>query len=418
MAPKKKVRLVEAEDLADIDASNGAASNGAAALDAPPAPQVANNHETGSEAGNEAGKEMGMDETPSEPQTMEEIEETIKIADGSRVVHSAPSPVLEGQADKAGQAGSSSKRAMTAEELRAEAERREEAEQGGELAMAIHEEEQEKACSKTPAKENEIETYKKKPGSTLKLMPSSLKQLVHHDEEEEEEKKDPDHNPYEKVTNDATLSSTRKKLLDEIEKAKDQLLIEKNPLTRVEETRKLAEVDEDVVPLANAMVDVLAILEQHAEYMEDHSEEIKGLASFLSMLADYYYTTPNDIKENEKKLAQVEERQNARNEARIRATVKKFEDKLRKQEKDAAIAGKERKRQRGSVSGSVSNDTDFVTIMPDAQALFDEHLAEFQVNGYLSIDNINPQHFKRDKITKKVVELLLASFQRDDEDDA
>ena len=110
MAPKKKVRLVEAEDLADIDSSNGAASNGAAALDAPPAPQVANNHETGSEAGNEAGKEMGMDETPSEPQTMEEIEETIKIADGSRVVHSAPSPVLEGQADKAGQAGSNSKR--------------------------------------------------------------------------------------------------------------------------------------------------------------------------------------------------------------------------------------------------------------------------------------------------------------------
>ena len=418
MAPKKKVRLVEAEDLADIDSSNGAASNGAAALDAPPAPQVANNHETGSEAGNEAGKEMGMDETPSEPQTMEEIEETIKIADGSRVVHSAPSPVLEGQADKAGQAGSSSKRAMTAEELRAEAERREEAEQGGELAMAIHEEEQEKACSKTPVKKDELETYKK-PGSVLRALPSSLKKLVHHDEEEEEEEeKDADFNPYEKVTNDATLSSTRKKLLDEIEKAKDQLLIEKNPLTRVEETRKLAEVDEDVVPLANAMVDVLAILEQHAEYMEDHSEEIKGLASFLSMLADYYYTTPNDIKENEKKLAQVEERQNARNEARIRATVKKFEDKLRKQEKDAAIAGKERKRQRGSVSGSVTNDTDFVTIMPDAQALFDEHLAEFQVNGYLSIDNINPQHFKRDKITKKVVELLLASFQRDDEDDA
>ena len=108
MAPKKKVRLVEAEDLADIDSSNGTASNGAAALDAPSSPEVSNIPEAGSEAGNEAGKEMGMDETPSEPQTMEEIEEIIKIADGSRVVHSAPSPVLEGQADKAGQAGSNS----------------------------------------------------------------------------------------------------------------------------------------------------------------------------------------------------------------------------------------------------------------------------------------------------------------------
>ena len=97
MGPKnKKAKLVSAEDLADIDASNSAASNGAAgALDAPSSPEVANIPEAGSEAGNEAGKEMGMDETPSEPQTMEEIEETIKIADGSRVVHSAPSPVLE-----------------------------------------------------------------------------------------------------------------------------------------------------------------------------------------------------------------------------------------------------------------------------------------------------------------------------------
>ena len=111
MAPKKKVKLVTPEDMADIDASNSAASNGAAgALDAPSSPEVANIPEAGSEAGNEAGKEMGMDETPSEPQTMEEIEEIIKIADGSRVVHSAPSPVLEGQADKAGQAGSNSKR--------------------------------------------------------------------------------------------------------------------------------------------------------------------------------------------------------------------------------------------------------------------------------------------------------------------
>ena len=115
MAPKKKVRLVEAEDLADIDASNGAASNGAAsngaaALDAPPAPEVSNIHEAGNETGNETGKETSMDAAPSEPQTEEEIEEFIKIADGSRVVHSAPSPVLEGQADKAGQAGSNSKR--------------------------------------------------------------------------------------------------------------------------------------------------------------------------------------------------------------------------------------------------------------------------------------------------------------------
>ena len=57
MAPKKKVRLVEAEDLADIDSSNGAASNGAAALDAPPAPEVSNIHEAGNETGNETGKE-------------------------------------------------------------------------------------------------------------------------------------------------------------------------------------------------------------------------------------------------------------------------------------------------------------------------------------------------------------------------
>ena len=83
--------------------------------------------------------------------------------------------------------------------------------------------------------------------------------------------------------------------------------------------------------------------------MEDHSEEIKGLASFLSMLTDYYYETPNTIKANEVKLAQVEAVQKARNEARIKASVKRFEDKLRKQEKDAAEAGKERKRKRGSV---------------------------------------------------------------------
>ena len=417
MGPKnKKAKLVSAEDLADIDASNSAASNGAAgALDAPSSPEVANIPEAGSEAGNEAGKEMGMDETPSEPQTMEEIEETIKIADGSRVVHSAPSPVLEGQADKAGQAGSSSKRAMTAEELRAEAERREEAEQGGALAMRLQEEEEEKARSKTPAKTNELETYKK-PGSALKPMPTVLKQLVHQDVEEEEEEEEEEYNPYEKM-NEGQLSAERKKLLAKIAKLEDQLKAEKNPLIHVDATRKLAELDDGVVPLANALVDVLAILQQHAEFMDDYSMDTKGLAWFVSILADYYYETPKNIKEMKEKLAQVKELLDAKQEARIKAAAKRYEDRLRKQEEDAEKEGKDRTRKRSSQS-SVCNDADFVTVTPEARAFFDENREEFQANGYETLDRVNPQVFKRDKVTKKVLELLLASFQRDDEDDA
>ena len=48
-------------------------------------------------------------------------------------------------------------------------------------------------------------------------------------------------------------------------------------------------MDDGVVPLANALVDVLAILQQHAEFMGDYSTDTKGLAWFVSILADYYF---------------------------------------------------------------------------------------------------------------------------------
>ena len=96
MAPKKKVRLVEAEDLADIadidETINSGSGSSGAAIEAPPVADVA-----GSKAGsNEAGSKAGTSGASGDPQTLEEIEEVIKAADGSRVIHAVSSEVLGG----------------------------------------------------------------------------------------------------------------------------------------------------------------------------------------------------------------------------------------------------------------------------------------------------------------------------------
>ena len=96
MAPKKKVRLVEAEDLADIadidETINSGSGSSGAAIEAPPVAGV-----VGSKAGsNEAGSKAGTSGASGDPQSMEEIEEVIKAADGSRVIRSVSSEVLGG----------------------------------------------------------------------------------------------------------------------------------------------------------------------------------------------------------------------------------------------------------------------------------------------------------------------------------
>ena len=96
MAPKKKVRLVEAEDLADIadidETINSGSGSSGAAIKAPPDADV-----VGSKAGsNEAGSKAGTSGASGDPQSMEEIEEVIKAADGSRVIRSVSSEVLGG----------------------------------------------------------------------------------------------------------------------------------------------------------------------------------------------------------------------------------------------------------------------------------------------------------------------------------
>ena len=96
MAPKKKGGKDKADmmtDIADIDETiNSGSDSSGAAIKAPPDADV-----VGSKAGsNEAGSKAGTSGASGDPQTLEEIEEVIKAADGSRVIHSVSSEVLGG----------------------------------------------------------------------------------------------------------------------------------------------------------------------------------------------------------------------------------------------------------------------------------------------------------------------------------
>ena len=95
MAPKKKGGKDKADmtDIADIDETiNSGSGSSGAVIEAPPVADV-----TGSKAGsNEAGSKAGTSGASGDPQTLEEIEEVIKAADGSRIIHSVSSEVLGG----------------------------------------------------------------------------------------------------------------------------------------------------------------------------------------------------------------------------------------------------------------------------------------------------------------------------------
>ena len=93
MAPKKKGGKQKA-DMEDIDETNKSGSGSGSPGAAIEAPSVAD--AAGSKAGsNEAGSKAGTSGASEEPQTLQEIEESIKAADGSRVVHSTPSAALD-----------------------------------------------------------------------------------------------------------------------------------------------------------------------------------------------------------------------------------------------------------------------------------------------------------------------------------
>ena len=92
MAPKKKGGKQKA-DMEDIDETNksGSGSPGAA-IEAPSVADAAGSKAGSNEAGN---KEVVTGVASEEPQTLQEVEESIKAADGSRVVHSTPSAALD-----------------------------------------------------------------------------------------------------------------------------------------------------------------------------------------------------------------------------------------------------------------------------------------------------------------------------------
>ena len=92
MAPKKKGGKQKA-DMEDIDETNksGSGSPGAA-IEAPSVADAAGSKAGSNEAGN---KEVVTGVASEEPQTLQGVEEIIKAADGSRVVHSTPSAALD-----------------------------------------------------------------------------------------------------------------------------------------------------------------------------------------------------------------------------------------------------------------------------------------------------------------------------------
>ena len=403
--------------LADRGDEHGVAaeSTPADALDSQVNAEQAGNMEAGNM---EAGSQPDDVGASSAPRSMEEVEEVAKETDGSLVVVATPSAALEGQNTQAGQVGQAGKRCMTSSQILARFDREMEAEKGGALAARLQQEEDEIAA-KTPHEKTVASAKPKQTGSALKSLPAPLKSLIHCDdddaEEVVEEKKDASYNPF-KNKNEGQLSAARKDVLKEIAKYKDQLLVEKNPLAILEQTRKLTQADDELVPLANAMTEVLGAVHPHADFMQDYSKNVKGLGDFLEKLADYYHATPAKIAKKVEELAQIEMVIREKNAARIRRTMLKDEDRLRKQEADAEAEGKQRKRARASV-GSQFDDSEWVAVTQGAQDFFDEHEEDFTANGIMKITDINPQHFGINKLTKKVVELKYMALEISGDDE-
>lgn len=83
-------------------------------------------------------------------------------------------------------------------------------------------------------------------------------------------------------------------------------------------------------------------------------------------------------------------------------------DKLRRANEEAEARAKMRKRPRTATS-FVSQEDFEVKVTPDAVAFFEENKEEFEEAGFRSLQQINPARFQREKVTKRLLELILES---------